>query len=227
LIYGQEALAMAEQSNRPCERVSAYTRVGQLHLFRGNFDQAIPLLEQSLSLSQEADVLIFHSIATASLALAYARSGRTTEALALVQQSGEQFRLLLNILLCIEAYLLMGHREEASRLALRTLDISQERHERGVEAQALWLLGEVAMQHDSPEVEQAEVYYRQALADALGMRPLQAHCHRGLGALYSQTGQAEQAHDALSTAIEMYRDMEMTFWLPQAETMLQKARGHT
>ena len=229
LIYGQEAIAMAERSNRPYERVSAYTRVGQLHLFRGDFDQAIPLLERSLALSQAADVLIFHSIATASLAVAYARSGRTTEALAMLQQSGEQFRLLLNILLCIEAYLLMGHREEASRLALRTLDISQERQERGVEAQALWLLGEVAMQHDAPEVEQAEVYYRQALAlaDALGMRPLQAHCHRGLGALYSQTGQAEQAHDALSTAIEMYRDMEMTFWLPQAETMLQKVRGHT
>jgi predicted ATPase len=228
LIYGQEAIAMAEVIDRPYERVSAYTRVGQLHLFRGHFDQAMPLLERSLALSQETDVLIFHSIATSSLALAYARTGRTTEALALVQQSGEQFRLLLNILLCIEAYLLMDHREEASRLALRTLDISQERQERGVEAQALWLLGEIVLHHDAPEVDQAEAYYRQALAlaDALGMRPLQAHCHRGLGALYSQTGQAEQAHAARSAAIEMYRDMEMTFWLPQAETMLQKARGH-
>jgi tetratricopeptide (TPR) repeat protein len=222
LIYGQEALAMAEQSNRPYERVSAYTRVGQLHLFRGHFDQAIPLLERSLALSQEADVLIFHSIATSSLALAYARTGRTTEALALVQQSGEQFRLLLNILLCIEVYLLMGHREEASRLALRTLDISQERQERGVEAQALWLLGEVAMHHNAPEVDQAAAYYRQALAlaDELGMRPLQAHCHRGLGALYSQTGQAGQAYNTLSTAIEMYRNMGMTFWLPETEAML-------
>ena len=83
------------------------------------------------------------------------------------------------------------------------------------------------MQHDAPEVEQAEVYYRQALAlaDALGMRPLQAHSHRRLGALCSQTGQAEQAHDALSTHIEMHRDMEMTFWLPQGETCPQKAGG--
>jgi tetratricopeptide (TPR) repeat protein len=228
LIYGQEAIEMAELIDRPYERVSAYTRVGQLHLFRGHFDQAIPLLERSLALSQEADVVIFHSIATASLALAYARSGRPAEALAMVQQSGEQFRLLLNILLCIEAYLLMGYWEDASRLARRTLDIAQERHERGVEAQALWLLGEVALHHDSPEVDQAAASYRQALSLAveLGMRPLQAHCHRGLGDLYSQIGQSEQAHDALSTAIEMYRDMEMMFWLPQAETMLQKARDH-
>jgi tetratricopeptide (TPR) repeat protein len=220
---------MAELVNRPYERVSAYTHVGQLHLFRGDFDQAIPLLERSLALSQEADVLIFHSIATASLALAYAHFERTTEALTMLRQSGEQFRLLLNILLCIEAYLLIGRRQDARRLALRTLDISQERHERGVEAQALWLLGEIALHHDAPEVDEAAAYYRQALAlaDALGMRPLQAHCHRGLGALYSLTGQAAQAHAALSTAIEMYRDMAMTFWLPQAETMLQKTRGYS
>jgi hypothetical protein len=52
------------------------------------------------------------------------------------------------------------------------------------------------------------------------MRPLQAHCHRGLGTLYGMTGQREQAHAELSTAIEMYQTMEMTFWLPQAEVAL-------
>jgi hypothetical protein len=52
------------------------------------------------------------------------------------------------------------------------------------------------------------------------MRPLQAHCHRGLDTLYAATGQREQARAALSTAIEMYRSMEMTFWLPQTEAAL-------
>ena len=52
------------------------------------------------------------------------------------------------------------------------------------------------------------------------MRPLQAHCHHGLGRLYSQTGQRQQAHTELSTAITMYRAMDMTFWLPQAEAAL-------
>jgi Flp pilus assembly protein TadD len=49
------------------------------------------------------------------------------------------------------------------------------------------------------------------------MRPLQAHCHRGLGALYATTGRREQARAELDTAIELYRAMEMTFWLPQTE----------
>ena len=73
-----------------------------------------------------------------------------------------------------------------------------------------------------PDAEQAEAHYQQALAlaDALGMRPLVAHCHHGLGRLYGQTGRGEQARAELSAAIELYRAMEMTFWLPQAEAVL-------
>jgi Flp pilus assembly protein TadD len=54
------------------------------------------------------------------------------------------------------------------------------------------------------------------------MRPLQAHCHLGLGALYAKGGQREQARAELSAAIELYRAMEMTFWLPQAEAALAR-----
>ena len=55
------------------------------------------------------------------------------------------------------------------------------------------------------------------------MRPLQAHCHLGLGTLYATTGQREQARAALTTAIDLYRAMDMTFWLPQAEAALAQA----
>ena len=58
------------------------------------------------------------------------------------------------------------------------------------------------------------------MADDLGMRPLQAHCHRSLGLLYATNGQREQARAALSTAIDLYHAMEMTFWMPQAEAAL-------
>jgi hypothetical protein len=37
------------------------------------------------------------------------------------------------------------------------------------------------------------------------MRPFQAHCHAGLGTLYTTTGHWEQARTALSTAIALYR----------------------
>jgi hypothetical protein len=84
------------------------------------------------------------------------------------------------------------------------------------------LLGEIAAHQDPPEIEPAAHHYRQALvvAEELSMRPLVAHCHLGLGTLYVNAGPREQAHAELSTAIEMYRAMEMTFWLPPAEVAL-------
>jgi tetratricopeptide (TPR) repeat protein len=93
---------------------------------------------------------------------------------------------------------------------------------RGGEARALRLLGEIAIRRDPPDVAPAEEHYQQALAlaDELGMRPLQAHCHLGLGTLYAKIGEREQARVALAAAIALYRAMDMTFWLPQAEAAL-------
>jgi Flp pilus assembly protein TadD len=93
---------------------------------------------------------------------------------------------------------------------------------RGNEAYALWLLGEIHMQQAPLQVEAVEGAYRQALAVAeeLGMRPLLAHCHLGLGTLYAQVGRRALARAALSTAIALFRAMQMSFWLPRAAAML-------
>jgi hypothetical protein len=56
-------------------------------------------------------------------------------------------------------------------------------------------------------------------------RPLQAHCHHGLGRLYHQTGRAAPARTALAAAINLYRAMGMTLWLPQAEAALAQVEG--
>ena len=97
-------------------------------------------------------------------------------------------------------------------------------HTRNVahQAYALRLLGEIAARREPPEAAPAEEHYRQALAlaDELGMRPLVAHCHRSLGTLYAANGQREQARTELAAAIDLYRAMDMTFWLPQAEAAL-------
>ena len=126
-----------------------------------------------------------------------------------------------------EAQVLASHLEEAHTLAARTLTLTRAHQERGNQAYALRLLGDIAARREPPECDQAEAHYRQALAlaDELGMRPLVAHCHRGLGTLYAATGQREQARTELSTTIEMYDDMEMTFWLPQTEAALAQVEG--
>jgi tetratricopeptide (TPR) repeat protein len=121
-----------------------------------------------------------------------------------------------------EAALVMGRLDEAHTHAIRALELAHKSRERGDQAWTHRLLGALCAHDDSPDNVQAETHYQQALdlANELGMRPLQAHCHRGLGTLYSQTGQSEQARTELSTAIAMYRDMDMTFWLPETETAL-------
>src|SRR5262245_54278249 len=103
--------------------------------------------------------------------------------------------------------------------------LTREPQERGDQAYALRLLGDIAARREPPQSESAEAHYRQALAlaEELGMRPLQAHCHLGLGTLYAQTGRPEPARAALTAAIALYRAMDMTFWLPQAEAALAQA----
>jgi tetratricopeptide (TPR) repeat protein len=126
-----------------------------------------------------------------------------------------------------ESYLMAGHQDDAMDLARQALELSQASNERGHQVLALRLLGEIAAQREPPHVKEAVAHCRQALAlaEELGMRPLQAHTHLGLGTHYAETGQREQAHAELTAAIDLYRAMGMTFWLPQAEAALASLRG--
>jgi tetratricopeptide (TPR) repeat protein len=163
------------------------------------------------------------------LAHAYTLAGRVAEALPLFEESLER-AAAMKFLPCNslwigwwgEAALLAGHTEDAIQHATRACDISRAQKEQGYEAYALRLLGKIAAHGHPLHAEQAETHYQQALArtNELGMRPLQAHCHLDLGLLYGKTKRTVEAQAELATAIEMYRDMEMTFWLPQAEAAL-------
>jgi len=169
-----------------------------------------------------------------TLGAAYTLSGRIADAVPLLTQSLEQTTATdragiqtLCLLSLGEAQLLAGRLEEAQALAEGALVLARAHQERGPQAYALRLLGEIAARREPPEVEQAETYYQQAraLAEELGMRPLQAHCHHGLGTLYLKTSQQEQARAELSTAIALYRAMDMTFWLPETEAALAQVEG--
>jgi hypothetical protein len=112
-------------------------------------------------------------------------------------------------MLC-RACLLLGRFDEALRLANCAVESFH----------ALHLPCGVASHPDRFDAESAETNYRKALAlaEPRGMRPLVAHCHLGLGKLYRRTGQREQAQEHLTVATTMYREMDMRFWLEQAET---------
>jgi tetratricopeptide (TPR) repeat protein len=168
------------------------------------------------------------------LGSAYVLQGRLTEGRALLEEAiseGVRMGALQNharwVAWLSEVCRLVGRGEEARQHARQALDLARQLKERGNEALALYQLGVVHAHAAPPDVTQAEAHYQQALAlaEELGMRPLQAHCHHGLGRLYHQTGRAEQARTALAAAIDLYRAMDMTLWLPQAEAALAQVES--
>ena len=212
----------------------AYRSVGLPYLRQGNLHQALPVLERAAGLCEDADLPFHFSLLAPALGAAYVLCGRVDEAVRLLERalehatsSGTMSIWMRQLSTLGEAHLHAGRLEEAHTLAVRALEHARTYQERGNEAYVLRLLSDIAAHRDRPEVEEAGASYRQALALAneLGMRPLQAHCHLGLGTLYAKTGRREQARTELSAAITLYRAMEMTFWLPQAEAALGQVEG--
>jgi tetratricopeptide (TPR) repeat protein len=168
-------------------------------------------------------------VTTGFLGYAHVLSGRVAEGLPLLQQGqkdAESSGLTLyhsRLTLWLgEAFMRVDQLEDALAQGERALRLTQERGERGLEAWARWLLGEVASRRETPDVEGTAGQYRQALAlaDDLALRPLAARCHDGLGKLYGRAGQRPEATAHLVTATTMYRTMSMSVWLEQAEAVL-------
>ena len=200
--------------------------LGLAHLRRGDLPRATRVLERCLDLCRTWQFVDRTPDVAATLGTACALTGRTDEALPMVAGAVEEFRNRQYhirpglILLCAGTTCLSaGRLDEAASHAREALALTRRLGARGAEAHALCPAGDVA---STGNTEDAEGYYREALplAAELGMRPLVAHCHLGLGTLYIKTGRQEQARTELSTAMEMYRAMEMTFWLPETEAAL-------
>jgi tetratricopeptide (TPR) repeat protein len=232
--YGEEALRLATLEGQGPTPIVVHGCLGLLYLAQGDLEHAIQVLEQALALCRASGERNNLRQIAAGLGYAYALQGRLAEGRALLEEAinesirtgaltGQAYRVVWLSEVCR----LAGRGEEAWQHACQALDLARQQKARGDEAHALHQLGVVQAHADSPDTEQAAAYYQQALAlaEELGMRPLVAHCHHGLGRLYGQTGRGEQAHASLSAAIDLYRAMDMTFWLPQAEVALAQVGG--
>jgi tetratricopeptide (TPR) repeat protein len=228
MAHGEEVLRIAREVDYPGDLVYAYRSVGFVSLRRGAIPQAIPPLERAVELCRVARMRSIFDVTAAHLGYAYALSGRLPEGVALIEEAladpeatGTIHRPLLLAYLG-EAHLLAGGRDDAATVAQSALDLAHRQKERGNEAWVLRLLGDIAAHADPPEPDSSEGHYTQALAraDELGMRPLVAHCHFGLGTLYRGIGYGVKAQEHLTTAARMYGEMDMGFWLKKAEAEL-------
>src|SRR5262249_9535244 len=158
---------IAEAAEHPFSLIAAYLGIGHVYLTQGDFPRGIPVLERGLSLCQACDIPYFFPSMARELGTAYALSGRAAEALPLLEQAASEGRRGGQALWFVplsEAYLLAGRSEDTLELAQRALDLSRDYKQRGYQAYALRLLGEIAAHHEPPDVDQAITYYSQALA---------------------------------------------------------------
>jgi class 3 adenylate cyclase/tetratricopeptide (TPR) repeat protein len=224
---GQEAIRLAEMVDDPWSIASAHWGLGYVYLRQGNLPRAIAVVERGWQICEAWELPAQSPLVAGILGHAYIAAGRIAEGLPLLEDAVERSASVPRLVYLAEAYLRAGRMEEASHTAVRARERAGYHKERGHEAYALCISGEIAACADPPDAEQAESHYRQALAlaEELGMRPLAAHCHLGLGTLYQRVGRDNEAHGELATTAEMYRAMETPFWLVKAEAVLAKTGG--
>lgn len=221
LARGDEAVRLSESSELPFTLASALEGLGCLHLRRGEISEAIALLEQALGICKQWQLHLITNVVQAYLGYAYALAGRDAEAVPLLAESvlvDSGFHPALRVTMQGEAHLLAGWRDQARQCVDRGLALAAVGQERGSRGWTFRLAAEIALDEGPESADQAAAHYREAvgIAEELEMRPLQAHCHLGLGKLYRRIGRMEEARAELLAAITMFQGMGMTFWLPEA-----------
>jgi class 3 adenylate cyclase/tetratricopeptide (TPR) repeat protein len=228
IACGNQAVRIAQEVDDTFSLVFAYRSLGSALLRRGDTAQSVSVLERSVELCRAARFKFPFDIAAGNLGYALALSGRLAEGVALMEEAladpaatGTSNHPLLMAYLG-EAHLLAGRIDDAINVGRRALDLARRQQERGSEAWILRLLGEIAAHADALDLKRAREHYDEAIALAgeLGMRPLVAHCHFGLGKLYRRIGNREQARERLTSAARMYRAMDMHFQFSEAEMHL-------
>ncbi len=229
--HGLDALKIAEDAHHPLSLTLAWFGMGYLHLRQGGVDNAIAALERAVELARVGNPIWFQQIA-AWLASAYAARGRTAEAFAIVDRAAEQARQIalvgathghgIGLLARGEALLEGGRLDEACIAAKEAVEFLTRIHGRGYVAWAQRLLGEISARRVPLDPEEGERCFIQsrATAEALGMRPLVAHCRLGLGRLRAAQGRATESRRDLEGAVDLFRELEMETWAKRAEVEL-------
>jgi class 3 adenylate cyclase/tetratricopeptide (TPR) repeat protein len=216
----EEGLRLAEARRDTYSITYALLGLGGTLVRRGHLWEAKGLLERGIALC--GDMPAFYPPFAGDVAMIYALTGRTAEALELAERGVRQAqsmqrlgRLSLIMTHLGEARLLAGQPAAAAADARRALEEAHAHRERGNAVYAERLLGLAAGAGSPPDVESARAHLTRALALAgeLGMRPLAARCHLGLGRLAQRAGDGSSALKHLALAREGFQAMRMTFWL--------------
>src|SRR5262245_4952105 len=226
LTRADEAVHLAQAHDHPQSLVVASAGLGHVLLRRGDWAGAMEILEPALPVARAADHALWFPRTASTLGAAYILANRLAEARGLLEEALERTmarglmhqRVLITVWLG-QAALALGRPSEAAQLADQALQLSRDNQERGHEAWALCLLGEIGARSGHGDLRQSAEYYRQARAraEALGMRPAVAHALLGLGSLAGAALAPARGRQHIACARAMFREMGMEFWLAAAK----------
>ena len=226
-----EGVRIAEAAQHAYSTLGMYWCAAMPAFLQGKLEEAVTWLERAQDLHRREYIALLFPLINGVLGEAYARRGRLAEGVALVEQAAEQLRSMrmmgvysATLVSLSTVYGLAARPADALQSAEQALQLSRAHRQRGIEADALRLLGDLHANHAPANVEAADRSYRDAtaLASALGMRPLVAHCELGLGKLRGRAGARAAARHHLVTAATMFREMDMQLCRQEAETELQR-----
>ncbi len=212
LRVAEDAVRGADAAASPLDQVWASYSLARVHLERGDPATAIPLLEGTLPFCEQGETQLYYPRVLDSLGAAYALVGRSGEAVKLLDQAVAESRAIrlafghaTIVIHFADACLRAGRIGEATALADEALALARQHGERGDEACALHVLGEIASRRSPFDRPAPEAAYREALAIAreLGMLPLEARCHLGLGEALDRAGQSAEAQGHLARARDL------------------------
>ena len=232
--WADRARAEAEARRHPYSEAIALTLAGQVAALRGQLERAVGPLARALTICRETSLTVWQAIPASLLGHCLVALDRKQDGLSLLEEGvrlsdevGVKAYLARWATLLGEGFLAMGDTARAAEIGERAIELARTHGERGHEAAALRLLGDLALAHEPPLVGTATEHYRAAIAiaDELGLRPLLARTHLALGQLHRRAGRAIDAEGNLTTAVVLFSDLGMRAWLDRSEPEL-RALGH-
>jgi class 3 adenylate cyclase/tetratricopeptide (TPR) repeat protein len=232
--WADRARAEAEARRHPYSEAIALTLSGQVAALRGQFERAGAPLARALTICRETSLTVWQAVPASLLGHCLVTLDRKEDGLALLDEGlrlsdevGVKAYLARWAALLGDGFLSIGNVPRAAEAGERALELARAHGERGHEAAALRLLGDVAAAQEPPLVSIATERYGAAiaLAEELGLRPLLARSQLGLGQLHRRAGRVLEAEAHLATALVLFSELGMWTWLDRSEPDL-RALGH-
>ena len=227
---GEDAMRIAEELNHDPSFAASCLGLGMLHMRHEDLDRAIPVLERGADVGRRGNIYLYVYSLAAAVGRIQVLRGRVEEGVRVITEIVDEaasrnapLGQSVRVAWLAEALLIAGNHELAWSRAQEALELSRRYHEKGQEAWTLHLLGDIAARRDLADVDGPDRLYREAmgLAESLGMRPGQAHCHLGLGELYLRAEREPAATEHLRAAVALFESMGIASLKERADRQLR------